>query len=447
MTESRAANKQVAVIGGGLVGTLHAIMLAQKGFLVDLYEARPDIRQLQHVRGRSFNLAISVRGREALRAVGLEDTVLEMAIPMTGRMIHSLSGKMSAQPYGRKGQSIYSIDRRKLNELLLTNAEGKRGISVHFEHKLTRANLEEKTLVFQVGQENFQEKIVKTDFIFGCDGVYSTVRRQMMRWGRLNYSQEYIEHGYKELTMPNEDFAFPVNYLHIWPRQEFMMVALPNWDCSFTLTLFMPFKIFESIETEEELIVFFTKHFPDSVDKIGVECLVQDYFLNPTGKLSSVKCYPRFMAGSTVILGDAAHALVPFYGQGMNAGFEDCLIFCSLLEQFDNDLHKAATKYSETRWKDSYAIVDLSLYNYMEMSTHVNSRIFLLRKYLDNILHAFLPRTFIPLYTMVAFTRLPYHTAVERNHRQKSIINRTLLLLTVLSLSAIGYVAFRYIRL
>ena len=321
-----------------------------------------------------------------------------------------------------------------MNCYVLTNAETKRGISVHFEHKLTRANLEEKTLVFQVGQENFQEKIVKTDFIFGCDGVYSTVRRQMMRWGRLNYSQEYIEHGYKELTMPNKDFAFPVNYLHIWPRQEFMMVALPNWDCSFTLTLFMPFKIFESIETEKELIAFFTKHFPDSVDKIGVERLVQDYFRNPTGKLSSVKCYPHFMAGSTVILGDAAHALVPFYGQGMNAGFEDCLIFCSLLEQFDNDLHKAATKYSETCWKDSYAIVDLSLYNYIEMSTHVNSRIFLLRKYLDNILHAFLPRTFIPLYTMVAFERRPYHEAIEQSHWQKSFVNKTLLFLTITSI-------------
>ena len=447
LTGANTKQTSVAVIGGGLVGSLHAIMLAQKGLLVDLYEARQDIRRLQHVGGRSINLALSVRGREALRAVGLEDTVLESAIPMNARMIHSLSGKMSAQPYGRKGQCIYSIDRRRLNELLLTKAEAMYGVSVHFEHKLTRANLEEKTLVFQVGQESLQEKVVKTDFIFGCDGVYSTVRRQMMRWGRLNYSQEYIEHGYKELTMPNKDFAFPVNYLHIWPRQEFMMVALPNWDCSFTLTLFMPFKIFESIETEKELIAFFTKHFPDSVDKIGVERLVQDYFRNPTGKLSSVKCYPHFMAGSTVILGDAAHALVPFYGQGMNAGFEDCLIFCSLLEQFDNDLHKAATKYSETCWKDSYAIVDLSLYNYMEMSTHVNSRIFLLRKYLDNILHAFLPRTFIPLYTMVAFTRLPYHTAVERNRRQKSIINRTLLLLTVLSLSTIGYVAFRYIRL
>ena len=446
LTGANTKQTSVAVIGGGLVGSLHAIMLAQKGLLVDLYEARQDIRRLQHVGGRSINLALSVRGREALRAVGLEDTVLESAIPMNARLIHSLSGKMSAQPYGRKGQCIYSIDRRRLNELLLTKAEAMYGVSVHFEHKLTRANLEEKTLVFQVGQESLQEKVVKTDFIFGCDGVYSTVRRQMMRWGRLNYSQEYIEHGYKELTLPptaGGDFAIPTNYLHIWPRQEFMMIALPNQDHTFTLTLFMPFRVFESIETEEDLLAFFMKHFPDSVDKIGVEHLVQEYFRNPTGRLISVKCYPHFMAGSTVILGDAAHAIVPFYGQGMNAGFEDCLVFYELLEQFDNDLQKAATKYSETRWKDSHAIADLSLYNYMEMRAHVNSRIFLLRKYLDNILHALFPRTFIPLYTMVAFTRLPYHTAIEQNHRQKSVINKTLLLLTISSLSVVGYAAFR----
>ena len=439
----------IAVVGGGLVGSLHAILLSQRGFTVDLYEARPDIRTLQQVSGRSINLALSVRGREALGAIGLEETVLENAIPMRARMIHSLSGKMSSQAYGKKNQCIYSVDRQKLNELLLTIAENRQGISIHFEHKLIRANLEEKTLIFQVGQEKVA-KTVKCSFIFGCDGAHSTVRRQMMRWGRLNYSQKYIEHGYKELTMPptaSGEYAIPTNYLHIWPRQEFMMIALPNKDRTFTLTLFMPFKVFDSIETEEDLLAFFMKHFPDSVDKIGVERLVQDYFYNPTGKLVSVKCYPHFMARSTVILGDAAHAVVPFYGQGMNAGFEDGLVFYNLLEQFDNDLQKAATQYSETRWKDSYAIADLSFYNYMEMRAHVNSPIFLLRKYVDNILHALFPKTFIPLYTMVAFTRLPYHTAVERNYAQKNFINRMMTFLAISSLGALGYVVFRYVGL
>ena len=221
----------IAVVGGGLVGPLHAILLSQRGFTVDLYEARPDIRTLQQVSGRSISLALSVRGREALRAIGLEETVLENAIPMRARMIHSLSGKLSAQAYGKKNQCSYLFcGPPKLNELLLTIAESRQGISIHFEHKLIRANLEEKTLVFQVGLGKV-EKPVKCSFIFGCDGSYSTVRRQMMRWGRLNYSQKYIEHGYKELTMPptaSGEYAIPTNYLHIWPRQEFMMIALPK---------------------------------------------------------------------------------------------------------------------------------------------------------------------------------------------------------------------------
>ena len=365
LSEMSDKEVSVTVVGGGLVGSLQAILLSQCGFQVDLYEARPDIRTLEHVSGRSINLALSTRGREALRAVDLEDTVLGTAIPMHGRMIHSLSGKLSAQQYGKKGQCIYSVDRRKLNELLLSVAESKPNLSLHFEHKLARANLDDKTLVFQVGEEEKREKAVKTDFIFGCDGAHSTVRRQMMRWGRLNYNQEYIEHGYKELTMPpatDGDFAIPPNYLHIWPRNEFMMIALPNQDHSFTVTLVMPFKVFESIETEEDLLTFFMKHFPDSVDKIGVERLVQDYFHNPVGGMISVKCSPHYMAGSTMILGDAAHAVVPFYGQGMNAGFEDCLIFYELLLKF-KDPKAAAERYSIIHWQDTHAIADLSMYN------------------------------------------------------------------------------------
>ena len=438
MAEPYRKETSVAVIGGGLVGPLHAMLLAKKGLLVDLYEARQDIRQSSNVgdRNRSINLTICVRGKEALREVGLEDTVLESAIPVDARMIHSLSGEMSAQPYGKRGQCLYSINRQILNELLLTKAEAAPRVSVHFEHKLIRANLEEKSLVFQVEKG---EKMVKTDFIFGCDGAHSTVRQHMMRWrpGRLDYRQEYLGHGYKELTMPPTaigEFAMPTNYLHIWPRQEFMMIALPNDDHTFTLTLFMPFREFESIEKEEDLLAFFRKHFPDSIGKIGVERLVRDYFNNPTESLFYVKCRPHFMAESTLILGDAAHAIVPFYGQGVNAGFEDCLILYNLLEQFNNNLQKAATRYSETRWKDTDTIADLSLSNYMELRAHVNSRIFLLRKYLDAKLHTLFPTRFIPLYTMVAFERRPYHKAIEQDRRQKRFINKTLLFLTITSI-------------
>ena len=445
--EQSEGMKEVAVVGGGLVGSLHAILLSQRGFRVHLYESRKDMREEEEVSGRSINLALSNRGREALKAVGLEEEVLQKAIPMPARKIHAVGGKTYPVFYGAKGECIYSIDRRELNELLLTKAEEVPGITLHFEHKLSRASLEDKSLVFQVGTTDPKEVSVETDFIFGCDGAHSTVRRQMMRWGRLNYSQEYIEHGYKELTLPpteNGDYAVEPNFLHIWPRQEFMMIALPNLDRTFTLTLFMPFKVFDSIETEEDVLAFFTKYFPDAVDKIGVDRLFRDYFKNPIGKLISVKCYPHFMAGSTLVLGDAAHAMVPFYGQGMNSGFEDCLIFYDLLVQTDNDLVAAAQKYQDTHWSDTQTICDLSMYNYLEMRSHVTSPIFLFQKKLDGFLSRLFPRYFIPLYTMVGFTRIPYHQVVQRHTRQRKLVRRGVWFFSLSSLALLGYLLFRY---
>lgn len=415
--------KTIAVVGGGPVGALNALFLARRGYDVHIYESRSDIRKQERVTGRSINLAVSIRGREALKAIGLEEAALAASIPMYSRMIHSLDGELAAQPYGTKSQAIYSTDRRRLNELLLTEAE--KVATLHFEYRLTRADLDKKTLYFDVGKEA-KDVAVTADFIFGCDGAYSTVRRQMMRWGRLNYRQEYINHGYKELCMPPTalgDFAMPPNHLHIWARDEFMMIALPNQDKTFTLTLFMPFDIFDSIQTEKDLLAFFTKHFPDSIDLIGVDRLMKDYFTNPTSSLISLRCHPHLMSRSTVILGDAAHAVVPFFGQGLNAGLEDCLIFDELMQVHLGDVVAAATEYADTRWIDTNAIGDLSMDNYLEMRSHVNSRVFVLRKYLDATLHYLFPRFFIPLYTMVAFTRMPYHVVVKRAQRQRRVVN------------------------
>ena len=438
---------KTVVVGGGLVGSLQALLLSKRGFNVKLYESRQDIRKASEFSGRSINLALSFRGRQALKTIGLETTVLDSAIPMYARMIHSVAGKTTSQAYGKSTQCIYSVDRRKLNELLLDEADRNPNISLNFEHKLVRASLKDKELTFSKGKED-NEVTVNADFVFGCDGAYSTVRRQMMRWGRLNYQQEYIDHGYKELTMPpstSGDFAMPPNYLHIWPRGNFMMIALPNRDCSFTLTMFMPYDVFEAIETEEDLLAFFMKNFADSVDKIGVERLVHDYFKNPIGRLMSVKCYPHFMAGSVMIMGDASHAVVPFYGQGMNAGFEDCLIYYEFLGQESNNLWKAAALYSKSHWRDCHAIADLSLYNYHEMRSHVNSRLFVLRKKVDNFLHLLFPRIFIPLYTMVAFTRIPYHVIVERNQTQRRIVTGLLVTGTLISVCAVGVFVVRQV--
>uniref|UniRef100_A0AAY4EHL8 Kynurenine 3-monooxygenase n=1 Tax=Denticeps clupeoides TaxID=299321 RepID=A0AAY4EHL8_9TELE len=384
---SGTQKKAVAVVGGGLVGSLQACFMAQRGFQVELFESREDIRRAKTVRGRSINLALSHRGRQALKHVGMEDTIVSRGIPMIARMIHSLSGKRSPIPYGRKGQYILSVDRANLNKELLTGTV----------------------------QPQCRSSVQPADLIVGCDGAFSAVRKQFLRQSRFNYSQTYIPHGYLELTMPpkNGDFAMEANYLHIWPRNTFMMIALPNLDKTFTCTLFMPFEEFEKITTGEQVIKFFQNYFPDAIPLIGPDALKRDYFRLPAQAMVSVKCSPYHLGEKCVLMGDAAHAVVPFYGQGMNAGFEDCLVFDDMMEQFNEDFSSALPEYTRVRVPDDHAIADLAMYNYIEMRAHVNSRWFLFRKYLDNALHFVMPQTIIPLYTMVTFTRTRYHEAVE----------------------------------
>ena len=420
-----ASSDPIVVIGGGPVGAMQAIFLAQRGFQVELYESKRDIRVAKQERGRSINLSVSFRGQEALRAIGCDEAVLHMAVPMYSRYIHHLSGKISIHLYSNGKYVNNAVDRQKLNEFLLTKVEEMPNIKLHFEHKLLRSDL--NTSVHTFSSPDHNEVDVKYSFTFGCDGAYSTVRRQLMRWGRLDYSQTYIEHGYKELTMPandDGDYAMPCNHLHIWPRQQFMMIALPNLDKSFTLTLFMPFKVFETIKTKDQLLDFFGKNFPDSIDKIGVENLVTDFFDNPLSPLLSLKCMPYYLDSNVMLMGDAAHAVVPFYGQGLNTGMEDCLIYDEYMNECTNDLHLSAQQYSARRWKDGHGIADLSMYNYLEMRSLVTSKLFLFRKYIDNFLHRLFPHTFVPLYTMVAFTRIPIHQVIERNEWQRKVVGQ-----------------------
>ncbi|RXN10477.1 kynurenine 3-monooxygenase [Labeo rohita] len=398
---SSSKRKVIAVVGGGLVGSLNACFLAKRGFDVAVYESREDIRQAKVVKGRSINLALSHRGRQALKHVGMEDKIVSKAIPMHARMIHNLNGKCSPIPYGKKGQYILSADRANLNKELLTAADAYPNTTLNFNHKLQDWSPKTGTMTF-IGPDG-QKKEMLADLIVGCDGAFSAVRKQFLRQSRFNYSQTYIPHGYMELTMPPKDgdFAMEPNYLHIWPRNTFMMIALPNLDRTFTCTLFMPFEEFDKIRTGEEVIRFFQKYFPDSVPLIGVEALKQDFFRLPAQAMVSVKCTPYHLFDKCVLMGDAAHAVVPFYGQGMNAGFEDCLVFDEIMDLLNENLAAVLEEYTRVRVPDDHAIADLAMYNYVEMRAHVNSRYFLFRKYLDNFLHFIMPKAVIPLYTMV----------------------------------------------
>ncbi|KAK3753383.1 hypothetical protein RRG08_005971 [Elysia crispata] len=424
--------KHVAVCGGGLVGAMMACYLAKRGYKVDIYERRSDIRLMEVVRGRSINLALSCRGREALRGVGLEDEISKNGIPMGARMIHDLNGQRRPIPYGTKDQYIMSIDRRLLNEALLTAAEKYPSVRIFFSHKLLSCDFEKGEAEFC--NDKGDTLRIQVDLIIGADGAYSALRRQMMKLRLFDYEQTYIPHGYMELNIPpnsNNEFAMETNYLHIWPRNEFMMIALPNLDKSFTTTLFMPFEIFEGIDTEEKLMKFFEERFPDAIKLLGAEELKKTFFTSKALPMVSIKCKPYHVGGKSVIIGDAAHSMVPFYGQGMNCGLEDCIVLNEMLEKYNDDLAKALPEYTKMRHPDATAMCDLAMYNYIEMRSHVNSKLFLLRKKVDNILHMLFPRTWVPLYTMVAFTRTRYHQCISRREWQDKIINQGITMSTV----------------
>ncbi|XP_022794600.1 kynurenine 3-monooxygenase-like [Stylophora pistillata] len=431
VVQDEKSTKRTVVVGGGLAGALIAVYLAKRGFKVDVFEARKDPRKEVAQRGRSVNLALSVRGIESLRAVGAEGLVTALGIPMHARMIHSHSGNTTPIPYGKKGQHLLSVERQKLNNDLLTVAETYPDVRIHFEHKLIAADIEGGHLTFKCKGNDDEKLEVDAEIILGCDGAYSAVRRELMKRPRFDFSQEYIPHGYKELCLAptkNGEFAMAVNYLHIWPRQTFMMIALPNQDKSFTCTLFLPFDQFDKLKTKEDVLTFFKAEFPDFLNLMGEEKLLEEFFRNPTGPMVSIKCKPYHVSDKLVIIGDAAHAMVPFYGQGTNCAFEDCLVLNGILEKHNNDFGSALQEYSRTRNKDVESMCDLAMYNYIEMRSLVTSPVFLMKKKLFNFLHWLMPKTFIPLYTMVSFSQIPYKTVIDRSEWQEKVVKRTALM-------------------
>ncbi|XP_050685674.1 kynurenine 3-monooxygenase [Leptidea sinapis] len=427
----------IAIVGGGLVGALEALYLAKRGHHVSLYESREDIRNTPHVRGRSINLALSVRGRKALRGVGLEQRVVdEHAVPMKARMIHKPDGSTYIIPYdSRTNQCVYSVGRNFLNSVLLEDSEKYTSVEKHFGHKLLEANLSKGELKF-LRADTKEIVQVKSDLIIGADGAFSSVRKEMMKQPLFNFSQHYIEHGYTELCIPadkNGGFQMPPNYLHIWPRGNFMMIALPNQDCSWTVTLFMPFINFKQIDTESKLLEFFEKYFPDSIPLIGEKKLIEDFFAGNAQSLITIKCRPYHTLDKALIIGDAAHAVVPFYGQGMNAGFEDCTVLDELFEKHNDDPVEILKEFSEKRWKDAFAISDLAMYNYIEMRDLVNRPSYWLRKSFDDFLFWLVPDFWVPLYNSVTFSTMPYSKCIENRQWQNKMLAVFIVLVTVIT--------------
>ncbi|TNE54945.1 MAG: FAD-dependent monooxygenase [Bacteroidetes bacterium] len=418
---------QVAVVGAGLVGSLQAILLAKLGYKVSVFERRPDIRKVKIVAGKSINLALSDRGWKALQYAGIADEIREIAIPMYQRCMHDLEGNLSYQPYGKDGQAIYSVSRGGLNQRLVNLASAYPSIDYFFDRKCLDVDLKTNSLLVRNTQtkEQHHESFEK---IFATDGAFSAVRLRLQKTPMFNYSQKYLEHGYKELVIPaNEDGSHRLdkNCLHIWPRGEFMMIALANLDGSFTCTLFFPMKgekSFETLQSREQVQSFFEETFPDAVPLMPT--LLDDYFENPTSTLMMVRCEPWNYQDQVLLMGDAAHAIVPFYGQGMNAGFEDCSILYEMLTNSGNNWDGVMDRFSEIRVPDGNAILDLALMNYIEMRDHTGNPDFLLRKKIEAKFSNLYPELWTPLYSQVTFSHVRYSEAMNAGKEQEKIMDQ-----------------------
>lgn len=414
------------VVGGGPAGSLVAAYLGQAGYEVDVYEMRDDLRAGDAPGGRSINLALSLRGIAALERVGVADEVLATAVPMPGRMIHAVNGSLQFQPYGKDAtQAINSVSRSGLNRLLLETADRHKSVRLFFNKKCTGVNVDERTVV--VTDTRFGESSsVSGDIIVSADGAFSAVRRPLQKRDRFDYRQDYLAHGYKELVIPpgpNGEFRMEKNALHIWPRRSFMMIALPNEDGSYTCTLFWPLDgpdSFAAIDTEDKLLGHFHLHFPDAVPHMPT--LVEDYFKNSVGSLATIRCGPWYVDDKLVLLGDACHAVVPFYGQGMNAAFEDVLVLDDCMTKYKPDWRRVFQAYYETRKVHVDTLADMAINNFVEMRDHTGSRKFLRKKRLEKTLHRLFPKWYVPLYTMATFTRMPYADAVKRAQKQDRVV-------------------------
>lgn len=425
--------QKIIIVGAGLTGSLLSIYLARRGFQVEIFERRPDMRTTNISAGKSINLAISTRGIHALHEVGLDEAVLEKAIAMKGRLIHSPTGDLNFQPYSKnENEYINSISRRELNIILMNEAEKFPNVKIHFHQRCTGVNLQSpetatESEVYFTDERTSENKKIAGATVIGTDGSASAIRMEFLKSGFFNFSQQYEDYGYKELTIPAADnggFRIEKNALHIWPRGAYMMIALPNVEGDFTCTLFMSQtkgeKNLNALDTREKVLNFFEEVMPDAVP--NMPSLLDDYFNNPTGNLLTIKSYPWNIGGKALLMGDAAHAIVPFFGQGMNCGFEDCYYFDTLLEKYGNNWEKVFTEFSELRKENADAIADLALENFVEMRDLVAHKDFMLKKKAEVLLEERHPESFISKYAMVTFHRIPYAVAKQRGQIQDRVL-------------------------
>jgi kynurenine 3-monooxygenase len=432
--------EKFVLVGSGLAGGLLAAYLGRRGHRVELYERRADPREGNLVGGRSINLALSTRGIHALEQLGIADDVLAHAIPMPGRMIHDKSGDLHFSPYDRDPRKhINSIGRAALNTTVIEAALRYPNVSIQFNHRCTEVGLDSATAHF----DSPQSVVASGDVVIGVDGAFSAVRQSMQRtMPNFQYDESYLAHGYKELTIPpaaDGSWRMEKNALHIWPRKSFMMIALPNPDGSFTCTLFWEFKgprSFETTTSDDDIRRFFDDEFPDAVPLMPT--LLEDFRQNPTGSLVTIRCAPWFYQDKVALLGDAAHAVVPFYGQGMNAAFEDCVVLDECLAAFPDNREKAFAEYYSRRKVNADALADLAVQNFIEMRDKTASKTFRAKKKLDHFLEGLLPNVYLPLYAMVTFTRIPYAQAAKRARRQDWIVYAGMIL-AVGAIAAVVY--------
>ncbi|MFM7309015.1 MAG: FAD-dependent oxidoreductase [Flavobacteriales bacterium] len=421
--------KNIAIVGAGLVGSLWAVYMAKRGHRVTVFDRRNDIRKMKVVQGKSINLALSDRGWRGLEGAGIRHEIERVALPMSGRKMHARDGSLTYQPYGREDQAIYSVSRGLLNQTLVECADRFEHVELRFNHRCLDVNLDKNELVFL--REDTDETIRESfDHIFGTDGAFSAIRARMTRMDRHAYSQSYLDHGYKELEIPagpNGEHQLDPSCLHIWPRDEYMMIALPNVDGSFTCTLFIAFEgpnSFEHLKTPEQVRAFFETHFADATQLMPE--LTQDFFANPNASLVMTKCYPWHVADKVCLMGDAAHAIVPFYGQGMNAGFEDCTVLNQLLGEHDENFSAAFEAYTAIRKPAGDAILELALRNYIEMRDKTGDPQFLLQKKIEGLFAAKYPEKWIPLYSQVTFSHIPYPVALSNGDHQQRIMDEVM---------------------